>query len=119
MNFQKNINKVFATSFMAMAMPFILGASTISGTSGESKKNSKYSLSNLNAYSKKAINFSLFKNPNLYSGSAILNQQTNTQSGIQINTAMQFHRGNTTYIFPYKLKLKVSKFKLPAPTPTH
>ncbi|MFY8128289.1 MAG: hypothetical protein ACOVMM_07905 [Chitinophagaceae bacterium] len=119
MSNQINIKKAFAASLIAVSVPFILGASTISGTTGETKKNSKYSLSNLSLYSKKAINFNLFKSPSLYSGSSILNQQTNTPSGIQINTSMQFNRGNTTYIFPYKLKLKVSKFKLPAPTPTH
>lgn len=118
MNIQKNINKVLAVTIVAVSVPFFLGASTISGTSGETKKTNKYSLSNLNLYSRKAINFNLFKSPNLYSGSTILNQ-TNTPSGIQINTSMQFQRGNTTYIFPYKLKLKVSRFKLPAPTPTH
>lgn len=120
MSFQIKINKALKACIIATAMPFILGASTISGTSGENKKGNKYSLSNLNLYSKqKAINFSLLKTPSLYGGSSILNQQFNTSSGIQINTTMQFHKGNTVYTFPYKLRLKISKFKVPTPSPAH
>ena len=94
MKFLNTINKFVAVAFLATVMPFVLGASTITGTSEESKKSSKYSLSNLNLYSKKAVNFSLLKTPSLYNGSTVLLQQNNTQGGIQLNTSIQFNKGN-------------------------
>lgn len=114
----KYIKKAIIGTTLVFAMPYAFGAFTFTGTVEKNSKKNKYSLSNINFYAKKSLNFSLLKTSSTYTQSTIINQTPSFQ-GITLNTEMQFRRGNTTYIIPYKLKLKAPKFKLPTQTITH
>ncbi|MBN9299267.1 MAG: hypothetical protein J0I41_19860 [Filimonas sp.] len=87
-----------------------------SGSTDEHKN--KLSLKTLSTFAK---NYSLssFRTTNFtYKGSQSLGLQRDSSSMIQVNSVIQLEKGNTTYVFPYKYKIKVpTKFKTPtAPT---
>jgi len=86
------------------------------GVSDESKNSSKYSLKNFSRYSHKSLSLSLIRSNLQFSGSQVLTQKTN-ESGLEVNSMMQYNRGNTTYVFPYTFKVHVPKFKTPSPPP--
>jgi hypothetical protein len=96
----------------------LVGATEISmgsftGSTDESSKN-RYSLTNFNRnFYKNAVPLSLragfqFKGAQMLS----LQKEDNT---ISYNTLIRFEKGNTTYIYPYKHKVSIPKFKAPAP----
>lgn len=100
------IAKAIVAMFLVMIMPAAFASLSLTGTVDETKKSSKYSLSNINKYSKKSFSLSLLRSSLSYKGS-LLNQPDNN------NSIITFNGGNTTYVLPYKLKLKAPKFKTP------
>jgi hypothetical protein len=105
----------FLTLFVVFTKCAIAAFTFSSGTTDESKNNSKYSLKNLSHYSHKTFSISLIKAGLEYNGTHILKMQ-NFPSGTEVNSIMQYKNGNTTYVFPYKFKVHVPKFKTPSPT---
>jgi|YelNatPaOPRAMG01_1025707.scaffolds.fasta_scaffold00038_79 hypothetical protein len=103
----------FAFVFIIFAKCAV-AAFTFSGTTDESKNNSKYTLKNLSHYSHKTFSLSLIKSGLEYDGMNILKAQ-NYNSGTEVHSIMQYKSGNTTYVFPYKFKVHVPKFKTPSP----
>ena len=100
---------------MLIALVFICAAhissGSFTGSTDESAKN-KYSLKNFNKnFHKKASPYSLRAGFE-YKGIQIVSQQP-TQEGVNITSVMRFEKGNTTYIYPYKHKVSISKFKTP------
>jgi len=60
-------------------------------------------------------NFSLFSKPGfLYRGS--FSSTEKAPQNTFMNSVITFQRGNTTFIYPYKHKVKVPTFKTPTPT---
>ena len=113
--FRKNhIKKIAVASIFLMAAQVAFAAFSFTGVADENNKNNKYSLKNLSRYSNKAYSLSHLKSTLQYRGSLIVNQHNNT-SGLEINSLMEFDKGNTTYVLPYKFKVKVPKFKTPSP----
>ena len=106
---------------IVVAACFILAAkialaSFITGTIDENRKNNKYALKNFNRTSLGKYSLTTFR-PSLYDfkGSQILRSQSNSMSNsFEVNSLMRFESGNTSYIFPYKYKVKVSKFVTPS-----
>ena len=49
-----------------------------------------------------------------YHGSLSISPNSNSNNSA-FNSFMQIDKGNTTYIMPYKLKVKAPKFKTPSP----
>lgn len=89
-----------------------IAIASFTGTIGESSKN-KYSLKNFNKhFYKKASPYSL-RAGFQYKGTQIVSQQKDA-TGITYNNMMRFEKGNTTYIYPYKHKVRVSAFKTPS-----
>ncbi|MBA4197544.1 MAG: hypothetical protein C0459_08310 [Chitinophaga sp.] len=112
---RKSYTKKFAAAMLLIMVAQVAFASlSFSGITDENTKNNKYSLKNLGNYSNKAFSLSHLRATLQYRGSIVLNQKTNT-AGIELNSALQYDKGNTTYVLPYKLKVKVPKFKTPTP----
>lgn len=108
---QKNtIQKaVLATIFM-MLVQVVFASFTTSGSSGSAGKNkgitSSYTLKNLSKYSNKTLSLNSVR----YNAKLKATDFTHTQNG---NSSVQMSNGNTTIILPYKVKIKVPKFKTP------
>lgn len=85
------------------------------GAKGDTKKKGfvlKFNGFNLKSYN----NFTLSSKAGLIrKGSSFLTPQKN--SGTEVNSIITFEKGNTTFIYPYKHKVKVSVplFKTPMP----
>jgi hypothetical protein len=110
---------------LLVAMPLILAVqvvfaaftSTISGHSGKKSESTKYSLNNVGRFSNRGLSLNTVR----YSYQlrpVELGTTRNHQTGLVSNNAstVQFTKGNTTFIYPYKVKVKVPKFKAPSPT---
>ncbi|WP_298302629.1 hypothetical protein [Hydrotalea sp.] len=108
------ISKLAFLTLFIIVTKCAVAAFTFSGTTDESKNSSKYSLKNLSLYSHKTFSLSLIKAGLEYNGTHILKTQ-NYASATEINSIMQYRSGNTTYVFPYKFKVHVPKFKTPSP----
>ncbi|RWZ88856.1 MAG: hypothetical protein EO766_06835 [Hydrotalea sp. AMD] len=108
------ISKLTFLTLFIIVTKCAVAAITFSGTTDESKNSSKYSLKNLSHYSHKTFSLSLIKAGLEYNGTHILKTQ-NYASGAEVNSIMQYKSGNTTYVFPYKFKVHVPKFKTPSP----
>jgi hypothetical protein len=99
-----------------MGVQVALGSITFTGIIGENDKNKKYSLKNLSSLTHHSLSLSSFKFGLQFKGSNTLNQKTTT-TGFESNSMLRYDRGgNTTYIMPYKFKVKVPKFKTPSLT---
>ena len=83
------------------------------GTSDDKMKNNKYSLKNFSTLRHTFSIYSL-KSRLRYTSSDIISQ-FHTSEGLSINTMMTYDKGNTTYIMPYKYKVRIPKFKTPTP----
>ena len=97
-----------------MGIQVVYAAFSFTGIVDEKSKNSKYTLRNLSALSHKGLSFSSLKSGLQYKGAQpITSSSRETFSGIEVSSMLRFNNGNTTYIYPYKFKVKVSKFKTP------
>ncbi len=98
---------------------FVLNAAHIAtgsftGTTNDKTKNI-YSLKNFNRnFYKSASPFSL-RAGFQYHGSQLISVKKERNGDLTLNSMMRFEKGNTTYIYPYKHKVPIPKFKTPAP----
>lgn len=110
------MTKQHAHIFILAAL-FTIGAGRMAfaSTSGSADDRlNKFSLKNLSKYSK-SYSFSGLRPSGLtFSGSQELNTQRLDNNSLQTNSLIRLERGNTTYVYPYKYKVKVPKFKTPA-----
>ncbi len=119
MNIKSHIKKVFASLLIVFAVQFALAASTSTSSNNSTKAKSKYSLQNLNRNIYKSagsLSYSVRQNFH-FSGSKTLSVQVQSNT-VQYNSVLRFDKGNTTYIYPYKTKVHVPKFKTPT-APIH
>jgi hypothetical protein len=49
-----------------------------------------------------------------FKGTQFLSVKKEKNNTIQVNSVMRYQNGNTTYVFPYKYKVKAPLFKAPA-----
>ena len=110
---KKHIKTVFTLAIFTMVVPFSFASFTISGSVDENSKNSKFSLKNISKYSHKSFSMSLLRTNMQNKGITSLNS---TSTNSDFNSYIKIFDGNKTYVMPYKLKLKVPKFKTPSPT---
>ena len=114
MNKKQYIKKATFVALLAMGIQVVYAAFSFTGLADEKSKNSKYSLKNLSALSHKGLSFSSLKSNLQYKGAQSSSSSKESFSGIEVNSMLRFDNGNTTYIYPYKFKVKASKFKTPA-----
>ncbi|MFY8003186.1 MAG: hypothetical protein ACOVNR_00015, partial [Chitinophagaceae bacterium] len=111
---------VVALGSVIIGLHMVFASSIFSGTTDESGKYKRYSLSNLNSrFARKSISLYSLKSSLTFRGSSFsLNDSPLPSASNEFRSIMQYERGNTTYILPYKVKIQVPRFKTPSP-PTH
>ncbi len=113
MKTRQNIQKFGFTILLVMAIQVAYAAFSFTGIADEHGKSSKYSLKNLNSFSKRTVTYSSMKASLQFRGTQLLLNKDN-QSGSEINSMLRFDNGNATFVYPYKFKVKVpTKFKTP------
>lgn len=115
MSSKQYIKKATFVALLAMGIQVAYAAFSFTSIADEKSKNSKYSLKNLSSLSHKGLSFSSIKSGLQYKGAQSMSSSKGTFSGVEVNSMLRFDNGNTTYIYPYKFKVKASKFKTPSP----
>ena len=115
MKLKQTIRKASFVALLAMGIQVVYAAFSFTGIADEKTRNSKYSLRNLSALSHKGLSFSSLKAGLQYKGIQQPVSSKETLSGIEVSSMLRYDNGNTTYIYPYKFKIKASKFKTPSP----
>jgi hypothetical protein len=108
------IKKLCIVALFAMGVHVAFAAFSITGLSDEKNKNNKFSLRNLSSLSHKSLTFASLKSSLQYKGGPSSSIRE-TGTGMEINSMLRYDNGNTTYIYPYKFKIKAPKFKTPSP----
>ncbi|MDI9365239.1 MAG: hypothetical protein QM541_09830 [Flavobacterium sp.] len=111
----RHIKKLIVAATLALSVQVALASINFSGIADEKNKVNKYSLKNLSLLSHRTLSLSAVKLNLQFKGSDVLTQKI-TPTGLEINSLLYYNRGNTTYIMPYKFKVKVPKFKTPTAT---
>lgn len=110
----RQIKKIIVIAALALSVQLATASISFTGTiSDEKSKAGKYSLKSLNSLTHHTLCLSSLKSQLQFKGSDILNQRS-TITGLEINSILYYNSGNTTYIMPYKFKVKVPKFKTPS-----
>ncbi len=111
--FKQTIQKIGISIMLVMAIQVVYAAFSFSGISDEHNKNSKYSLKNLNSISRKGLTYSAMKTNLQFRGTQLLSNKDN-QNSSEMNYMLRFENGNSTFVYPYKFKVRVpTKFKTP------
>ncbi|TKK67004.1 hypothetical protein FC093_16025 [Ilyomonas limi] len=104
MRYRKLIAVIVFISMAHMALAAFAG-------SADDRNKDKYSLKNLNKlsknYSLSSLRTSTFQFKGFY--------QVEPNSGNPANSYLSLQRGNITYVYPYKYKVKVPRFATPTP----
>ncbi|MFY7965879.1 MAG: hypothetical protein ACOVO1_13350 [Chitinophagaceae bacterium] len=106
---KRQIKKVLVIAITMMVSTIAFASFTLTGTVDEKGKSSKYSLKNITHYSNKSFSLSLLRTTIQNKGTTLIIPKNNTNSSF-----LQIERGNTTYVLPYKYKVKTPKFKTPS-----
>ena len=101
-------------AFALSLLMIVQVALAVSGSTDEKSKRSKYSLKSLNKYSN-SLSLNSVKTRLQYKGGLSTLGVNTKVSTLQSNDALVYSSGNTSYVFPYKAKVKVPKFKTPTP----
>lgn len=109
-----NHKKIVLAAILLLSMQLTYAALSFTGIVDEKTRNSKYSLRSLNNYSKKGLSLNAIKSNLQFKGVYIPSSSLSLESS-EVNSMLQYNNGNTTYVYPYKFKVKVPKFKTPSP----
>ena len=109
-----HIQKIAFATIFVMAVQVAFASISFTGISDDKNKGNKYSLKHFSLYSHKSISISGLKSELEFKGSSSLSQKNNA-GGVEMNSIMQFDKGNTTFILPYKVKIKIYKDKIRIP----
>jgi hypothetical protein len=112
MKTRQYIKKASFVALLAMGIQVAYAAFSFTGIADEKTKNSKYSLKNLSSLSHKGLSFASLKSSLQFKGTQL---PKDAQNSSEMNSMLRYDNGNTTYIYPYKFKVKAPKFKTPAP----
>lgn len=111
----RNYHTKLTFAALLLGLQFAYAAFSFTGITDEKNKASKYSLKNLSALSHKGLSFSTLKSSLQYKGTQTSMSAKEMVTGSEVNSMLRFDNGNTTYVYPYKFKVKAPKFKTPAP----
>lgn len=106
-------NKICLAIFLLFTLQFSFASFT--GTVDEKNKNNKFTLKNLNKISKN-YSLSYLHGDFQFKGYQDLTQKKINNS-LEVSSMIRLEKGTTTYVYPYTYKIKVPKFKTPAPPP--
>lgn len=113
MIYKPQIQKLILATLLLLAVHFVFAAFTtiVTGHSGLKSKTSKYTLKNISKFSNRGMSLGNLRYPLQMKPTELLS----TPRGLEMNRGLEFTKGNTTFIYPYKIKIKVPKFKAPSP----
>ncbi len=109
----RHIKKLIIACTFVMSVQVVLASISFSGVVDDKNKSNKYSLKNLSSLSHHSLSLSAVKLNLQFKGTDVISQK-NTSTGLEINSILYYNKGNTTYIMPYKFKIRVPKFKTPS-----
>jgi hypothetical protein len=110
----KHIKKIVIVTLSVAMVQLAFASFSFNTINDERNKNSKYSLKSLNNLAHKSLSFSLNTSARYFKGSQIMSQK-NSPSGLEINSMIQYDNGKSTFVYPYKIKVKVPKDKISIP----
>jgi hypothetical protein len=113
MKLKQYIKKASFVALLAMGIQVAYAALSFTGIADEKLKTTKYSLKNFSSLSHKALSFSSLRSTLQYKGPQASSKDA--AFGSDVNSMLRYDNGNTTYIYPYKFKVKAPKFKTPTP----
>jgi hypothetical protein len=109
---QNNSVKKAPLVMLLVSLHLAIAAFAFTGIVDDKAKSSKFTLKSLNSFSKKGLSLSAIKSNLQYKGITFTGNGLMMQN-TDMNTMLQYNTGNTTYIYPYKIKVKVPRFKTP------
>lgn len=108
----KYIVKYIAVLLLIFGTHLAMGSFT---GSSEKKSSKMFSLKNFNKNFCKGITAFSLKSNYTFKGFHVFGQTKSAHGEVFLNSMMRYNNGNTTYIYPYKHKVVVPKFKTPSP----
>ena len=108
------IPKALFVMLLLLSIQMVYAAFSLTGIADEKAKG-KYSLKNLSNLSHKSLSFSTLRSTLQFKGVQQPMMAKETVSGVELSSSLRFDNGSTTYVYPYKFKVKASKFKTPSP----
>jgi hypothetical protein len=112
MNLKSHTKKVAAAIILVSCVQLAFASFTFTGNVGDKNGTNKYTLRNLSRLPSRTLSLSSIRNNMQLRGTQIHSFHTSAGT-VTVNSAVQYNHGNTTYIFPYKIKVKVPKFVTP------
>lgn len=116
------MKKLFTLRKFFLLLCFIASVRSFAAYIGDKKddnRDKKISLKNFNRNNYKINAYPSFRLSQFqYSGSQNI-YQINSTNSIEGQSMIRLQHGNTTYIYPYKYKVKVPFFKTPSPSNNH
>jgi hypothetical protein len=112
MKINTSIKKLVFALLLVFAGQFVFAAFTTTGKRSNKQTESKYTLKNLRSFTNKGLSLTSVR----YNSKLVATDFSNNgimKSSTTINN-VQMQNGNTTFIYPYKAKIKVPKFKTPS-----
>lgn len=110
MKTKQYIKKASIVTLLLMGIQVAYAAFSFTGIADEKlKATTKFSLKNLSALSHKGLTFSSLKSSLQYKGPQSISGSS------EVSSMLRFDNGNTSYVYPYRFKVRAPKFKTPAP----
>ena len=110
---KSNIQKL-AVAIILVALVQVGFAFT--GSSDERNNGNKFTLKNFSRFSHKSLVLTTLnlKTNFKYKGAKVTTVVPNNTGSGDATSMVRYTNGNTTYVYPYKFKVKVAKFKTPS-----
>jgi hypothetical protein len=116
MTITKHIKKITIAFLFIAGVQVAFAAFTLTGITEKKAKDSKYTLKNLHSLSPKAVSYSSLKYSLHLKNTAEVTTQSSLKNGVEVSSMLRYDNGNTSFVYPYKFKVKVPKFKTPSPS---
>lgn len=100
-------NKVIIVILLVLAGHFAFGI-------GSTEKSSRSNFTLKNASKGKTTLTPVTGSSYKFKGTQFLSVKKDKSNTIQVNSVVRYQSGNTTYVYPYKYKVKAPLFKTPA-----
>ena len=112
---RKHTRKLAIATLFVMGVQLAFAAFTFTGITEKKDKGSTYTLKNMHHFSAKAVSYASLKYSLHLKNGAQTTTQLTDKNGVEVTSLLSYNNGNTSYVYPYKFKVKVPKFKTPTP----
>ena len=111
MKLSKNTVKLALLLTLSLGVQVSFAAFTLSGLTTEKRgKQTKFTLKNLSSLTSKSLSYSSLKSTIQYKSIQTLGLQLKGNENAEMNSMLRFDNGNSSFVYPYKFKVKVPKF---------